>query len=90
MNVYIQSCHTLDDAPRTELLACMHLRDGTVNGYMFSLEECLNECKLSWSHVIGMGTDGASVMCGHWSSLTTLVSCKVPDIEKVHCVAHVL
>lgn len=68
----------------------MHLRDGTANGYMSCLDNCLNKRKLSWNNAVGMATDGASVMRGCRNGLSALVSRKVPGIVTVHCVAHLL
>ncbi|XP_078521674.1 uncharacterized protein LOC144828067 [Lissotriton helveticus] len=50
----------------------------------------LETCNLDIKNLIGIGTDGASVMCGKHHSTFTLLRDKQPSLQLVRCICHSL
>ncbi|KAE8746144.1 hypothetical protein FOCC_FOCC007145 [Frankliniella occidentalis] len=74
----------------TDFLGFIEVYRATATALFDSLKEYLSNVGLNYKHVIGLGTDGASNLCGKHHSVFTLFRDEIPDIVLVRCVCHSL
>ena len=72
----------------TFFLSLIKLSDGTAGTITQCLQDCLVENGVELSDCVGLGSDGASVMTGTHSSVSTQLKPLQPTLLSVHCVAH--
>ena len=64
------------------------VKDGTADTIKDALLFITQEAEIPMSKIIGFGSDGASVMVGCRSGVTTQLKSLNPAMIAVHCVAH--
>lgn len=64
------------------------VKDGTAQGVYQVFKQILADSDIEITKVLGMGTDGAAVMTGHFSGVTALIHEDNPFCVSVHCVCH--
>ncbi|XP_069110144.1 zinc finger protein 862-like [Argopecten irradians] len=73
---------------RTAFLGLVDLPDGKADTIMAALETFFRENELPLNKLIGMGSDGASVMVGRKTGVATQLKTVNPELINIHCVAH--
>lgn len=68
----------------------MPVFDASVEGLFSQLKALLAASKLDIKYCVGLGTDGASVMCGQHNSLYTKMKAESARLVLVKCVCHSL
>lgn len=66
------------------------LENGTADVLYRSLTSFMREIGVPLSNCIGLGTDGANVLCGNNHSLYTLLKQDCPDLLLIRCICHSL
>lgn len=77
-----------DGTVHTTFLSCEKVADGCANTVFKAVKAALNQFDIPFSKVIGLGSDGASVMASHINGLNGLFHEENPFIIFVHCVCH--
>lgn len=68
----------------------MELSDVDANGVVEAVIRFLQECALDIANMVGIATDGASVMVGRHHSVYTLLKQRQPNLQLIRCVCHSL
>lgn len=74
----------------TAFLGLVPVFDCSASGLFTSLKQFLEKCHLPIADCVGIGTDGASVMCGQYNSLYSRMREVNPNLVLVKCVCHSL
>lgn len=74
----------------TAFLGLVPVTDASAEGLFSELKALLDACKLNIKCCVGIGTDGASVMCGQHNSLYTKMKAENARLVLVKCVCHSL
>ncbi|KAK7873932.1 hypothetical protein R5R35_012946 [Gryllus longicercus] len=74
----------------TRYLGLIALENGTANVLYGSLKNFLDAIGITVTNCIGLGTDGASALCGKNHSLYTLLKEDCPDLILIKCICHSL
>ena len=69
----------------TQFLDCVTVRDGKAARVV---DVTMNKCGVPMSKVIGVGSDGASVMTGDVKGVNGMTKKHSPFLVFVHCMAH--
>ena len=84
--VYIKAI--VDDKVETFFLVLKELADTKADAITQCLLDCLQENGLALSSCVALGSDGASVMTGIRTGVSTQLKLLQPTLISVHCVAH--
>ncbi|XP_071169572.1 zinc finger protein 862-like [Mytilus edulis] len=79
---------TENNQVKTSFLGMVELPDGKAETIMNALDKFLNELQLPTEDLIGLGSDGASVMVGRKSGVAARLKQRNPELVNVHCIAH--
>ncbi|XP_078509628.1 uncharacterized protein LOC144769412 [Lissotriton helveticus] len=71
-------------------LGMIELQEACAQDIANALLEFLKDCRLPIENMVGVGTDGTSVMCGKNHSTYTLLREKQPTLQLVRCICHSL
>lgn len=74
--------------PQTKLLGNVKIDDGTAVGITAALLKVLEMRKLDVTHMVGFGSDGASVMTGKLNGVGVLLQQRAKYMVLIHCMAH--
>lgn len=74
----------------TQFLGLIPISDASAHGIFLALKSFLELCKLNISNCVGIGTDGASVMCGKNHSVYTMMKEENPKLILAKCTCHSL
>ncbi|XP_064488440.1 uncharacterized protein LOC135400538 [Ornithodoros turicata] len=74
----------------TSFLGLIPVYDASATGIFSSLKAFLDSCNISLEDCVGVGTDGASVMCGQNNSVFTHMKAENENMILVKCVCHSL
>ena len=88
LTVNIRLVHPVSLSPSTYFLADVHLDEGTGAGIFKALDTELTKRGVPMRKVLGLGTDGATVMTGKKNGLTGRFLRENPHIANTHCGAH--
>ena len=87
MVIYVRFIN-LDAQIQTAFLRIVEL----ANGFAVTIEETLmtflDKYSIPLSHLVGFGSDGASVMIGKHSGVAARIKAKQPILTSIHCMAH--
>ena len=64
------------------------LDDGKANTIVAAISDYLKEVDISLSHVSSFGSDGAAVMIGRNSGVSTQLKALNPALISIHCICH--
>ncbi|XP_046567332.1 zinc finger protein 862-like [Haliotis rubra] len=64
------------------------VHDGTASTITDKIKEVFREWNIPINKVVGLGSDGASVMTGHKSGVGVRLTDECPFLVHVHCIAH--
>jgi len=70
----------------TTFLKICELIDGTANTIESSLQEFTTDKSLPVSKMVGLGTDGASVMVGRHNGVAARFKQRQPLLTSIHCI----
>ncbi|KAK3909738.1 Zinc finger protein 862 [Frankliniella fusca] len=80
-----------DNVLKTEFLGLIGVYRATADALWSSLKEHLTGLGINYQKQCkGLGTDGASTLCGGTHSVFTLMKAEIPDLQIVKCVCHSL
>ncbi|KAE8293881.1 SCAN domain-containing protein 3 [Larimichthys crocea] len=71
-------------------LGLVDLLSADAQGISDAIVSFLSECGLDIKHMVGIATDGASVMVGKHHSVFTLLKQKQPSLQLIRCICHSL
>lgn len=74
----------------TRFLGLISITDASATGMFNELKSFLESCNLDLKRCVGIGTDGASVMCGRNHSLYSLMRDENPKLILAKCTCHSL
>ena len=77
-----------DGTLNTKLLGNVKIEDGTAAGITAALLNVLEERGLNVAHMVGFGSDGASVMTGRIRGVGVLLKEHAKHMVQIHCMAH--
>ena len=72
----------------TAYLQCMKIADGKAVTVVDAVKEVAATYKFNMRKVVGLGTDGASVMASDLNGVNGLLTKDNPDLGFMHCVCH--
>ena len=75
----------MDKEVNTFFLSLIELSDGTVGTITQCLQDCLVENGVALSDFVGLGSDGASVMTGTHSGVSTLNTAQTSSTHSTLC-----
>ena len=89
-NFYIRYFHEEKLVAETKFFGLEHMPQGDAEAYHEAVRRVpgrhgTNE---TYSKIVGLGSDGASVMRGERSGLVARMKNEIPDLQAVHCIAH--
>jgi len=87
-NLIVYVRFTRDGVAQTKLLANVKITDGTAGGITRTLLEVLKQRKLSVTKLVGLGSDGASVITGRLTGVGVQLAQHAPHVVLIHCMAH--
>ena len=74
--------------PRSTFLRIVDLVDGTAERIEEAIRAYMTDKQLTFSRLMGFGSDGASVMTGRRAGVGTRLYRSNPYLIAIHCVAH--
>ena len=86
--IYAQILNPTSFETSTEFVANVKLSDGTGEGIANAIYRELQSCGVPPEKIMGLGSDGASVMTGRGKGVTGMMLRKNPHLLNVHCIAH--
>lgn len=90
MGVVVRFFSMKADDFQTRFLGLIPITDASANGMFVELKSFLELCHLDLTKCVGIGTDGASVMCGRHHSLYSLLKEENPKLILAKCTCHSL
>lgn len=87
-NLVMYVRYILDGEVQSRFLCLVDLPSGTADGIVETVLNVFTSRGLSLEKLCGIATDGASVMVGCRTGVTTQLKGKNPFILSVHCIAH--
>lgn len=80
---YVHNGHVM-----TEFVGNIRVNDGKAETLVKAIEDKLIQLQIDFNKVVGLASDGASVMIGHKTGVGARLAVKCPGLVQVHCVAH--
>ena len=77
-----------DTQAQTVFLKITELTNGRAETIEEALMTYLDKCSIPLSHLVGFGSDEASVMTGKHSGVAARIKAKQPILTSTHCIAH--
>lgn len=72
----------------TEFVGNIRVSDGKAETLVHAIEDKLSQLQIDCNKVVGLASDGASVMIGRKTGVGAMLAAKCPGLVQVHCVAH--
>ena len=86
--IYAKVCDKMNMRPSTLFVSNVNISDGTGKGISNVIYNEMEQRKVAPEKIMGLGSDGASVMTGKKTGVTGMMMQKNPIMVNVHCVAH--